>query len=188
MTDKVLPHGRAITLANWQQPPFNRWSFQRVRQFVPCARIDRGDGPVLQLPPDPHNLDGVRVPLQSGARTTLAGFLESTCTDGFIVLRHGRVVAERYENGMTARTPHLLESVSKSLCGTLAGALVGEGALDPAALLTTYLPELKDTSFEGATARHLLDMTAGTAFSEDYDDPDSDVPPRRARRGVVSSR
>jgi CubicO group peptidase (beta-lactamase class C family) len=175
VTNRVLTDGRQVTLANWQLPPFNRWAFQRVRQFVPSARIDRGPGPVSGLPPDPHNLDGVRVPLQNGARTTLAAFLKSSCTDGFIALRHGRVAAERYDNGMTARTPHLLESVSKSLCGAVAGTLAGDGSLDPAAPVTAYVPELEGGSFAGATVRHLLDMTAGTRFSEEYDDPGSDV-------------
>ena len=31
-----------------------------------------------------------------------------------------------------------------------------------------HLPALRGSSFEGATVRHLLDMTAGTRFSEDY--------------------
>jgi CubicO group peptidase (beta-lactamase class C family) len=174
VTSEVLPDG-PVTLANWQLPPFNRWSFQRVRQLVPSARIDRGPGPAFELPPDPHNLDGVRVPLQNGARTTLAAFLRSSSTDGFIALRHGRVAAERYDNGMTMRTPHLLESVSKSLCGTLAGVLVGAGLLDPEVPVTAYLPELEGSSFETATVRHLLDMTTGTRFSEEYDDPESGV-------------
>ena len=37
-----------VTLANWRQAPFNRWSFQHVGQLVPSARIDRGDGPVCR--------------------------------------------------------------------------------------------------------------------------------------------
>jgi CubicO group peptidase (beta-lactamase class C family) len=76
---------------------------------------------------------------------------------------------------MTQRTRHLLQSVSKSFTGALAGALVGSGALDPGGLVTDYVHMLRGTSFEGATVRHLLDMTAGTRFSEDYEDPASDV-------------
>ena len=34
-----------VTLANWQDPPFNRWGFQHVRDLIPTARIARGDGP-----------------------------------------------------------------------------------------------------------------------------------------------
>ena len=28
-----------VTLANWQDPPFNRWAFQHVRELIPTARI-----------------------------------------------------------------------------------------------------------------------------------------------------
>ena len=42
--------GRQVTLANWQRPPFNRWSFQHVRELIPTARIARGDGPAWELP------------------------------------------------------------------------------------------------------------------------------------------
>ena len=82
---------------------------------------------------------------------------------------------ERYDHGMRRDTPHLLQSVSKSLTGALAGALAGRGELETDAPVTGYIPELRDTSFEGVTVRHLLDMTAGTRFNEDYDDPDADV-------------
>ena len=58
--------------------------------------------------------------LQNGA-TTLSAAFSSTCTDGFIVLGRGRIASERYDNGMTRRTRHLLQSVSKSLCATVAG-------------------------------------------------------------------
>ena len=37
--------GARVTLANWQDPPFNRWAFQHVRELIPTARISRGDGP-----------------------------------------------------------------------------------------------------------------------------------------------
>ena len=70
---------------------------------------------------------------------------------------------------------HLLQSVSKSITGSVAGILAGRGELDPEEQVVHYLPELAGGSFEGATVRHLLDMRTGTRFSEIYDDPASDV-------------
>jgi CubicO group peptidase (beta-lactamase class C family) len=78
---------------------------------------------------------------------------------------------------------HLLQSVSKSITGTLAGILVGKGQLDPDALVTSYVPELEGTSFDGATVRHLLDMRAGTEFDETYSNPDSDLRHSEAQFG-----
>ena len=166
---------RLVTLSDWQGPPWNRWSFQHVGQLIPSARISRGDGPVLELPVDPRDVGRLPFRTSSGAMSTLGAHLEASYTDGFLALHHGRIVAEQYGNGMTRGTRHLLQSVSKSLTGALAGALVGSGALDPDGLVTDYVPVLRGTSLEGATVRHLLDMTAGTRFSEDYEDPASDV-------------
>ena len=42
--------GSRVTLANWQDPPFNRWAFQHVRELIPTARISRGSGPPWRLP------------------------------------------------------------------------------------------------------------------------------------------
>ena len=66
-------------------------------------------------------------------------------------------------------------SVSKSITGLVAGALAGRGALDVTATVDTIVPELKDTSFRGATVQQLLDMRTGTRFGEDYDDPEAEI-------------
>jgi CubicO group peptidase (beta-lactamase class C family) len=100
--------------------------------------------------------------------------LARSYTDGFLVLHRGRLVSERYFNGMAADTPHLLMSVSKSIVGAVAGALAGRGLLDVGAQVTDIVPELGAT-FAGASVRDLLDMRAGTRFNEDYADLRSDV-------------
>ena len=41
----AVPAEAQVTLANWQEPPFNRWAFQHVRELIPTARISRGAGP-----------------------------------------------------------------------------------------------------------------------------------------------
>jgi CubicO group peptidase (beta-lactamase class C family) len=175
VSEVVDSEDESVTLANWQDPPYNRWSFQHVGQLIPSARIGRGDGPVIELPVETRDVGDLPFRTAVGASSTLGAHLAASYTDGFIALLHGRIVTEQYGNGMTPSTRHLLQSVSKSLTGALAGALVGSGALDPGGLVTEYVPGLRGTSFEGATTRHLLDMTAGTRFSEDYEDPGSDV-------------
>ena len=57
----------------------------------------------------------------------------------------GAIVFEHYVDGMAPDDTHLLMSVSKSLTGTLAGVLVGDGVLDPDADVTTYIEALRGT-------------------------------------------
>jgi CubicO group peptidase (beta-lactamase class C family) len=65
--------------------------------------------------------------------------------------------------------------VSKSLTATLAGVLAGDGRLDPDAPVARYVDELAGSSFDGCTVAHLLDMRAGTRFSEAYEDLAADI-------------
>ena len=55
------PLEQRVTLANWQTPPYNRWSFQHVREVVPTARVSRGRGPVSELA---HGLEAVTAALR----------------------------------------------------------------------------------------------------------------------------
>jgi CubicO group peptidase (beta-lactamase class C family) len=156
-----------VTLANWRKPPYVRWAFQHVRELVPSADIANDPGGVRALPSAPADLSAVRVPEGDGT-LSFDAFLAGTGTDALVVLHRGRLVYEHYANGMTAQTPHILMSVSKSVLGLLAGILAGRGELDPEAEVATYVPEVTGTAYEGARLRDLLDMRAGVLFDEDY--------------------
>jgi CubicO group peptidase (beta-lactamase class C family) len=161
------PQGQ-VTLANWRTAPYNRWAFQHVREIVPSADIANEPSNVRPLPPATIDADGLRIPDPTGPMLTLDEFLRRAGTDALVALREGRIVIERYANGMGPRTPHILMSVSKSLLGLLTGSLVAQDKIDPEALVTTVVPELIGTACEGASIQHLLDMRTGVAFDEDY--------------------
>lgn len=168
-----FPAEGLVTLANWQEPPYNRWAFQHVRDLIPTARIRR-DGPVWRLAREEGDLSGIR--FRAGKRElTIEQMLGETWTDAFLVLHRGRIVTERYFNHMTPDTPHLLMSVSKSVTSAMVGILAGRGLLDGSSDVTDIVPELAGTSFRGATVQHLLDMRTGTKFDETYEDPEADV-------------
>jgi len=169
------PSGDGVVgVHNWSTYPHLRWGFLHTREVVPTARIERGTGPVLGLEPDLRDVAGISFPW-AGERLTVTDMLERTYADGFLVLHGGRVAMEHYGAGMTPTTTHLLQSVSKSIAGTVAGVLAGRGLIDPDVPVTAYVDELAGTSFEGATLRHVRDMRTGTAYDETYDDPASDV-------------
>ncbi len=143
-----------VTLANWRTAPFNRWAFHHVRELIPSADIPNDALGFRSLPPDPFDFKGM----------DLDTLLRETDTDGMAVLRRGRLVFERYANGMSDETPHILMSVSKSMLGVLAHEI----GLDAAARVVDLVAELKGTAYEGATIRHLLDMRAGIVWDENY--------------------
>jgi hypothetical protein len=57
---------------DWDRPPWNRWSFQHVREILPTAEIWRGAGPVRALPRADASLDDLAVVDGAGA-SSLAG-------------------------------------------------------------------------------------------------------------------
>ena len=169
------PRDARVTLANWQEPPFNRWSFSHMRELVPTQRISRGSGPVTPLPTSPLALGKIALHRVDGTRASVDEVLEDTYTDATVVVHGGRVVLERYAGETAPATPHLLMSISKSVVGCVVGNLVERGLLSPSHLVTEHVPELEQSGYRGASLRDILDMRSGVEFSEDYTDLTAEV-------------
>ena len=88
--------GQLVTMASWQEGPMNRWAFQHVSELVPSAVVSRGDGPVLPLGSSAPRISP-RIVLDGRGRAPRRSrqFLAGTYTDGFLVLKDGRIVFER---------------------------------------------------------------------------------------------
>ena len=169
------PPGSRVTLANWQDPPFNRWAFRHMRELIPSQVIAAGPRGPAALPPSSRPMGNPSVSRPDGSIVTVEDVLAGTFTDAFVVVYDGDLVAERYYAGMSAGTRHLLMSVSKSIVGCVAGVLADRGLLDPAAPVTAYVPEVAGSGYAGASIRDLLDMRTGVAFRETYTALDAEV-------------
>ena len=75
---------------------------------------------------------------------------------------------------MSAQSPHLMNSISKSFLGMLAGVLVGKGIIDPEDKISNLIPEFKDSAFAETSLQNALDMSGAVKFDEDYAQPDAD--------------
>ena len=164
-----------IPRMDWDRPPWNRWTFQHINEFMPTARVWRGSGPARALPRQEEAITDISFTLSNGQQQTIAGFLDDTYTDGMLVMCDGKIVHESYHNAMRPETPHLMQSVSKSITSTVTGILIDRGQIDPAATVVTYLPEIADTAWRDATIQQVMDMTSGVQYSEEYTRLDSDV-------------
>jgi CubicO group peptidase (beta-lactamase class C family) len=163
------------SLANWQTAPYNRWSFQHLREVVPTARVGRNPAHVRELPPGEGFDDQQVVWRFDGRSSSVAEVLADTYTDGFLVLHDGRIVTEQYPSGMAADRTHMLMSVSKSLIGCVVGNLADRGDIALDLAVDQYVPELAASGYRGATVRDVLDMRSGIAFSEEYLNPEAEV-------------
>ena len=157
--------------------PTHRYAFSNMREFLPTARVGRGNGPVWDLPEKLRDDFGaVRLtPLGGGAELSWEQSLSANFTDAILVLHRGKIVYERYFGVTRPDSTHIVWSVTKSFVGTLAEMLIAEGKLDPAAPISSLLPELASSGFGNATLRQVMDMTTGIDFSEEYTDPNSGI-------------
>jgi len=157
--------------------PRTRWSYAHMRQFLPTRVVPRGGAPVCALPRSERtDIDGVVfTPFGRAGTMTWEESLDANYTDAIVILHRGAIVYERYFGVMDAHTPHIAFSVTKSFVATIARTLVHEGVLDENALAPTYVRELAATGYADATIRHLLDMTTGMRYDEDYTNQTSSI-------------
>jgi CubicO group peptidase (beta-lactamase class C family) len=178
---------RAVTFADgsFRQFPQSRWAFSHFRQLLPTKQVWRGRAHASPLPRAERSLGDVPVALHDGRRITFDDALALTYADGIAVLHRGQLVHERYFGALEPHRPHIAMSVTKSFVGLLASMLVHEGSIDPAAPVTTYVPELAGSGFADARVADVMDMTTALAYSEVYADTNSDI--RKMRRAVGSA-
>ena len=170
-----VPPERRVPHGDWDRAPWNRWTFQHVRELVPTTEVWRGNGPVQALEHNPQSLADIEFDTSQGHRATLQHWIDRSFTDGILVLHRGAVVFEQYHNGMHERTLHLSQSMAKSVVAAVAGIFIGRGLIDPSEQVTHYLPELVTTAWRGATLQQVMDMTTGVRYVEDYEALDSDI-------------
>ena len=109
-----------------------------------------------------------------GAALDAAFADDVAATRAILVVRDGAVIAERYADGFSAKTPFLSWSMAKSVTATIAGAAMMRGFIDLEAPAPVREWKVGDPR-AAINWNDLLQMQSGLAFSEIYEDPASDV-------------
>ena len=106
----------------------------------------------------------------------VGAFMDRNFIAGLLVLKDGAIVLERYGLGLQEHDRWSTMSTIKSMTAMLVGAAVRDGAI--ASIddeVTRYLPEICGSAYDGVTLRHVLTMSSGVRWNEDYTDRNSDV-------------
>ncbi|MEH6682657.1 MAG: serine hydrolase domain-containing protein [Sediminicola sp.] len=105
----------------------------------------------------------------SSEEAPLYSFLEENGTEAFIILKDGRIVAERYFNGFSATQNHTWNSAAKTLTAFLTGIAQEQGFLDIDDPSSDYMGEgwssLTPDQEQQISVRNHLTMTTGLDFS-----------------------
>lgn len=123
---------------------------------------------------------GTPSPLPPGPPLKLAvdidAYMAGQRSAALLIVHEGKLRLERYGLGFDAQGRWTSFSVAKSITSTLVGAAIRDGtirSLDDK--VSDYIPDFKGSAYEQVSLRHLLTMTSGVAWNEDYGDPNSDV-------------
>ncbi len=103
-------------------------------------------------------------------------YMDRANVAGLLVIRHEKIVLERYSLGLEENVRWSSMSMIKSLTATLVGAALQQGAiasLDDA--VSKYIPALRGCAYDAVTIRNLITMSSGVRWNEDYTDRNSDV-------------
>lgn len=163
-----------IDASNWHMYPQAKWSVRHMRELFASRDATPVTRHPIALREHLQSFDDLRVRVEE-RDMSWQDFLTATHTDAAIVLVNGRIVYERYFDGMAPGDQHLLFSCTKSYCGLLAEILAARGQLDFSRTIESYAPEMASSAYAGATVRQVADMTDGVHFSEDYTDYTADI-------------
>lgn len=146
----------------------------RDTQWMFATRTIARGATVQELPRADIQLQDLAV-RSKGVEFDLTDYLSRNRVASLLLLKRGRIALEHYDLGTDANTRWISMSMAKSVSTTLVGAAIQDkfiGSVDEQ--LTRYLPELRGTSYEGVSIRHLLQMTSGVHWDDTHTDPASE--------------
>jgi len=85
-----------------------------------------------------------------------------------LVIHNDTIIYESYLKGLEEDETHISWSMSKSYISTLVGIAIDRGQLKVSDMVVEHLPEFKGTGYEEVSVEHLLQMSSGVKFVEDY--------------------
>lgn len=151
-------------------------NFRSFYREYPSLKITR-EGPVYTLPREEVKEALPQHYLYDKEQREIAEWMQRTHTTGMAIMKDGKLIYEGYFRGNTESTQSIIMSVSKSMASMLIGVALEEGHIesidDP---VVKYVPSLKGSAYDdGVTVRHVLQMSSGVRWDEDYGNLKSDL-------------
>src|SRR6266702_7500709 len=160
----------------WQRLSLREWAMSDVDTLrEPQRHQPHAEVPAPVPRPWPTRPISLQATVAGAGRTMgLDEFLAVTVSTALLVVVDGVLVDEQYFHGTRARDRLLGFSDTKSALALLVGQAVDDGRLPRLDTpVTDVVPELGSSGYAGVNLRHLLTMTSGVGWREDYHDPDS---------------
>lgn len=170
------------TATNWWQPAYSVDAYSRLDEIFTARIVPRATTPTSWNRATTEPAVQYQIPpVRGGGRATLEGYLSRNPTTGLLVAVDDTIHVERYQYARSETHRLVSFSMAKTICAILVGLAVQDGAIasieDPA---EKYVPALAGSEYGRTPIRHLLTMSSGVQFREDYDGADDTVKLSRA--------
>lgn len=170
------------TPQTWWQPAYSVDAFSRMDEIFNARVVRRAEKPSPWRRAAAEPAIQWQIPAQrGGGRGDIDGYLARNPTTGLLVAVGDTIHVERYQYGRGEAHRFISFSMAKTICALLVGLAVQDGAIasieDPA---EKYVPGLKGSEYGRTPIRHLLTMSSGVQFREDYDGLDDSAKLSRA--------
>ena len=104
-----------------------------------------------------------------GETRTLDDYLARNPATGLLIARGETILIERYQYGRNDRHRFTSWSMAKTVTSMLVGIAIAEGHIHSVDdLAAAYVPALRGTEYGRTSLRHLLQMSSGVHFVEEY--------------------
>jgi CubicO group peptidase (beta-lactamase class C family) len=103
-------------------------------------------------------------------------FIKKHKTVAFLIIRNDTILYEKYFCGRDSSSYIPSFSAAKSYTSALIGCAIADSLISSEEdLVIKYIPELRKQGFDSVTIKHLLQMTSGLKFGENYFNPFGDA-------------
>lgn len=148
--------------------------FNRLKDLFPCHTISASSQP-FQIP----EASSIKMPLDfscQGQKKDSTAFLKETDTAALLVIHKGQLRYQDYSLTGGENVNWMSMSVGKSFVSALIGIALQQGLInDIGEAITEYVPELMGSAYQKVRIKDVLQMSSGARWTEDYNDPDSDI-------------
>ena len=167
----TFPRGDKQT---WWRPDYSVDSFSRLDEIFASSTARAAERPsAWQRPPEEPPVRYSSPPFLGGGRYDIDGYLDRNPVTGLLISRNDKILVERYQYGRSDSMRLTSFSMAKTIVALLVGLAVDDGAIrsldDPA---EAYASTLAGTEYGRTPLRHLLTMSSGVPFREEYDGAD----------------
>ena len=149
------------------------WNFKNANRFLPTVHVHRR-GDVSNLKSRINKEIANMVVDTPIGKKTFKTFLDNpvSTTMSLVILYRGDIVFEYYPHQEDYEKP-IYWSVTKIIVSTLVGMLEEEGLVDITKPVSSYIKDLKNSSYGRITIENLLNMASGFDCADNYFDRSS---------------